>query len=60
MNYRQLKTKQNRLMIAAQIRFTRKCLIKMADNNSLLGYNLGSPADLIPILKPICLNYSLN
>lgn len=40
--------------------FTRKCLVANADNNSLLGYNLGFAADLLPSSKPICLNYSLN
>jgi len=60
MKDKELKTKQSRIMLAAQIRFTRKCLIANAINNSLLGYNLGFAADLLPTSKPICLNYSLN
>lgn len=55
-----LENKQNKLMLAAQIKFTKKCLCANADNNSLLGYNLGFSTDLIPSAKPICLNYSLN
>jgi len=50
----------NRAMAKRRQAFTIKCLVKMADNNSLLGYNLASPADLHSTFLPIAPNYSLN
>jgi len=59
MNYRDLKRKQNAIMLAARIRFTQKCLMKVALNNVLTTDRL-TAADNHTIFTPIAPNYSLN
>jgi len=59
MNYRDLKRKQNKIMLAARIRFTHKCLMKVALNNVLTTDRLPS-AENHTIFTPIAPNYSLN
>jgi len=60
MNYRDLKRKQNKIMLAARIRFTHKCLMKVALNNILTTDRLTAAADNHTIFTPIAPNYSLN
>lgn len=61
MKYRDLKRKQNAIMLAARIRFTHKCLMKLALNNVLsTDRTPSSAADLRTPFIPFAPNYSLN
>lgn len=51
MKYRDLKRKQKSLMLAARIRFTHKCLMKMALNNVLTGDRIASTAERLKNLN---------
>ncbi len=55
-----LQIKQSRIMLRARIKFTHKCLMKLAFNNSLICDKMSSAADIHSIFTPICPNYSLN
>lgn len=43
---RELRIKQNRIAAIAREKFTRKCLVKWALNECMLGYCLGKAADI--------------
>lgn len=55
-----LQIKQSKIRLAAKIKFTHKCLMKLAFNNSLIEDKISSAADIHTIFTPICPNYSLN
>lgn len=60
MNYIDLKRKQNTAMLKARIRFTHKCLMKLALNGVINTDKQGFSAELHSIFTPIAPNYSLN
>jgi len=60
MKYRDLKRKQNSIMAAARIRFTHKCLMKIALNSVLTGDRIASAAEIHNVFIPFAPNYSLN
>lgn len=59
-NNNQFSQRANMAMQKRREQFTKACLVKMADNNSLLGYNLADKQDCRAIFLPIAPNYSLN